>query len=31
MGNTANLSISTTPLQFDESNLRYAFEYLEIV
>ena len=28
---TANSSISTTPLRFDDSSLRNAFEYLEIV
>jgi len=31
VGKTANSSISTAPLRFDDSNLRNAFEYLEII
>jgi len=31
IGKTANSSILTTPPQFDDSNLRNAFEYIEII
>jgi len=31
MGGPANSSISTTPLRFDDSNLKNAFEYLQII
>jgi len=31
IGKTANSSISTAPLQFEDNNPRNAFEYLEII